>query len=298
MNNVLTINNLTKKYKGKEAINNVTFNIKKGEVIGLVGPNGAGKTTLMKIIVNIIRKYEGEVTFSNPNTKKRRIGCIIENPCFYPNLSGLDNLRYFAEFSGGYNESDVNDIIQVMKIDGFINKKVKNYSLGMKQRLGIAQALLNSPDLLILDEPTNGLDPEGVVEIRNIIKGIIKTRQISVLISSHILSEIQIICDRVLFLQNGNLIKIIDLKEEFSDDNRQYKIETQSPKELEVFFLKSDIPVLKIDEKSIIFESHRSHIEDLIFEIASNNYRFSAIYPIQENLEYRFLELLGGNTIG
>lgn len=297
MNNILTVNNLTKVYKGKAAINDVSFNIKKGEVIGLVGPNGAGKTTLMKIIVNIIQKYKGEITFSNSNTRKRRIGCIIENPCFYPNLSGLDNLRYFAEFSGGYNESEVNEIIEMMKIDGFINKKVKNYSLGMKQRLGIAQALLNSPDLLILDEPTNGLDPEGVVEIRNIIKDIVKTRQISVLISSHILSEIQIICDRVLFLKNGNLIKTIDLKQD-SSGNLQYKIETKSPKDLEIFFLNSRIPVLKTEGNSIIFETNKDCIEDLIFKIANNNLKFSAIYPLQENLESQFFELLGGNKIG
>lgn len=298
MMSVLTINNLTKKYKGKAAINNVTFNIKKGEVIGIVGPNGAGKTTLMKIIVNIIRKYKGDVIFSESNTGKRRIGCIIEYPSFYPNLSGLDNLRYFAEFSGGYNENDVNDIIHMLNIGGFINKKVKNYSLGMKQRLGIAQALLNSPDLLILDEPTNGLDPEGVVEIRNIISDIVKTRKISVLISSHILSEIEIICDRVLFLQNGNLIQTIDLKQEHSNINKQYKIETQSPKQLEDFFLKSAITVIKTEANSIVFKTDSSHIEDLIFDIVRSGCKFSAIYPLQDNLEYRFMELLGGNTIG
>lgn len=298
MNNILTINNLTKEYKGKQAIHNVSFNIKKGEVLGLVGPNGAGKTTLMKIIVNIIRKYKGEVTFSNSNTGKRRIGCIIENPCFYPNLNGFDNLRYFAEFSGGYNPSEVNEIIQMLKIDGFINKKVKNYSLGMKQRLGIAQALLNSPELLILDEPTNGLDPEGVVEIRNIIQEIVKTRQISVLISSHILSEIEIICDRVLFLQNGNLVKMIDLKQEYSNGNHQYKIETRAPKELEVFLLKSNFPILEVEKNSITFEADQEYIEDLIFNLVNNNYRFSAIYPLHKNLESRFFDILGGNTIG
>lgn len=297
MDNILTVNNLTKEYKGKHAIHDISFNIKKGEVLGLVGPNGAGKTTLMKIIVNIIRKYKGKVAFSNSHTGKRRIGCIIENPCFYPNLSGFDNLRYFAEFSGGYNQNEVNEIIQMLGIDGFINKKVKNYSLGMKQRLGIAQALLNSPELLILDEPTNGLDPEGVVEIRNIIKEIVKTRQISVLISSHILSEIEIICDRVLFLKNGKSVRMIDLKQEYTNGNHQYKIETRYPKELEVFFLKSKIPILEIEENSLTFEAEQEYIEDLIFKLVNNNCRFTAIYPLHKNLESRFFDILGGNTI-
>lgn len=298
MDNLLTIRNITKKYKGKSVINNVSFDIKKGEVIGLVGPNGAGKTTLMKILVSIIRKFKGEVNFSNSNIRKKRIGCIIENPCFYPNLSGLDNLRYFAEFSGGYDEKEVRDIIHMMNIEGFIHKKVKNYSLGMKQRLGIAQALINSPDLLILDEPTNGLDPEGVVEIRNIINKIVKKQKISVLISSHILSEIQIICDRVLFLQNGNLVKTIDLKQEHSNEKIKYKIEAKSPKELKDFFYKLDVSVLEIEGNALVFEIERSYIEDLILKIAKNNHRFSAIYPLQENLESRFFELLGGNKIG
>ena len=298
MTDILTISNLTKIYKGKEAIQNISFTIKKCEVIGLVGPNGAGKTTLMKIIVGIIRKYNGEVKFHNESSNKRRIGCIIENPCFYPNLSGLDNLRYFAEFSGGYNEKEVNDIIQMLGMDGFVHKKVKNYSLGMKQRLGIAQALLNEPELLILDEPTNGLDPEGVVEIRNIIQNIVKTRQISVLISSHILSEIEIICDRVAFVQNGHLIKIIDLKAEASNGLLHYKIETIAPKKLDQFFIKSNIRLVKVEDDGVVFEAERNVMENLIFIIVHNDCKFSAIYPFQQSLESKFFNLLGGNKIG
>ena len=292
------MNGLTKDYKGKKAIDNISFTIKKGEIIGIVGPNGAGKTTLMKIIVGIIHKYEGNLKFNQFKAHKRKVGCIIENPSFYPNLTGMDNLRYFAEFSGGFDVKEVHDIIQMLNMNGFIHKKVKNYSLGMKQRLGIAQALLNEPELLILDEPTNGLDPEGVVEIRNIIKGIVQKRQISVLISSHILSEIEIICDRVALLQNGKLVEIIDLHQQVEAAMMTYKIESSVTSKLQKLLKQMPVEIKEVAKSSITFEANRSIIEQLITQIVKQDGRFSAIYPIQQNLETKFFDLLGGNKIG
>lgn len=296
--NILEINGLTKVYKGKKAIQNISLTIKKGEIIGLVGPNGAGKTTLMKIIVGITRNYKGKVIFHQTNAKKRTVGCIIENPSFYPNLTGMDNLRYFAEFSGGYNEKEVTDIIQMLNMGGFIHKKVKNYSLGMKQRLGLAQALLNEPELLILDEPTNGLDPEGVVEIRNIIRAIVQQRQISVLISSHILSEIEIICDQVAFLQNGNLVEMLNLKAQSDSDKIPYKIETTVVSKVKQALLQLNVQVKETAASSIVFEASRNEIENVILQVIQMGGRFSAIYPVQHNLESKFFDLLGGNKIG
>ncbi|PFJ06664.1 bacitracin ABC transporter ATP-binding protein [Bacillus cereus] len=297
MEKVLEVVNVSKYYKKKKVIQNVSFKIEKGEVIGLIGPNGAGKTTLMKIIMNLINKYEGEIILQDVKHRKKRIGCIIENPGFYPNLTGLDNLRYFSEVSGGFNEQHVLSIIELLNINGFVNKKVKHYSLGMKQRLGIAQALLNKPDLLILDEPTNGLDPEGVVEMRNVIKDIVKKYSISVLISSHILSEIENICDKVLFLQNGSLINTIDLKNITDCDLLNYKIETNYPDKLKDFLKNKMIPILKEEENSVTFKINRNDIEELIIHLVNNGIRFSAVYPSQENLESQFFKLLGGNKI-
>lgn len=193
MSNILTLSNVTKSYRNNKVINNVSFSVPKGEVIGLVGPNGAGKTTLMRIIMGLITKFEGEVRFDIEKqplqqSHVKRIGGLIEYPSFYPYMSGMDNLIYFAEISGGFDRDNVSSVVHLLGIEGFVHKKVKRYSLGMKQRLGIAQALVNNPKLLILDEPTNGLDPEGVAEIREILEKVSKERGISILISSHILS--------------------------------------------------------------------------------------------------------------
>jgi ABC-2 type transport system ATP-binding protein len=297
MQYILEVQQVSKSYKKKKAIDNVSFNIKRGEVVGLVGPNGAGKTTLMKIIMNLIQNYQGTIKLEEHKKRKKQIGAIIENPSFYPNLSGMENLKYFAEVSGGYDEEHVRSIIEMMKIDGFINKKVKNYSLGMKQRLGIAQSLLNNPDFLILDEPTNGLDPEGVVEIRNIIAEIVRTKNISVLISSHILSEIENLCDRVLFLKNGSLIHALDLKNE-ENIKQIYVIETRQSHDIKKFLRNKDIVIQGTENEKLTFEMKKEEIEDLIYQLVQNNLKFSAIYPTHDNLETKFFKMLGGNRIG
>lgn len=296
--NVLEMQDVTKIFKGKATLQQINLAIKKGEVLGLVGPNGAGKTTLMKIIVGITRKYKGNVSIHTNATNKRFVGCVIENPSFYPNLSGIDNLRYFAEFSGGYNKKEVQGIIELLNMDGFIHKKVKNYSLGMKQRLGLAQALLNEPQLLILDEPTNGLDPEGVVEIRNIIKTVVEKHQISVLISSHILSEIEIICDRVAFLQNGRLLEILDLKDPTITEIGCYKMETTDTDKLKQILFQLHVSIKDTTTNAIHFEASVSDMEELIIQVVKMGGRLSAVYPVEQNLEAKFFDLVGGNKIG
>ncbi|GLI86438.1 ABC transporter ATP-binding protein [Rossellomorea marisflavi] len=294
---ILKVKNVSKSYKKKRVLKSISFDIDKGEIIGLVGPNGAGKTTLMKIIMNLIKNYEGELDFEENKKRIKQIGGIIENPSFYPNLSGRDNLKYFAEISGGYDKTHVDSIIKLMKIDGFVQKKVKNYSLGMKQRLGIAQALLNNPQFLILDEPTNGLDPEGVVEIREILEKVVKEKGISVLISSHILSEIENVCDKVLFLKNGELIQSIDLKN--IDDNliKTYIIETKNIINVQTFLESQGRLIQVIDDSKISFEVNHEHVEELIIQLVEEGIRFSAIYPSRDNLETKFFKVLGGNKI-
>lgn len=298
MQNILEVQQVSKSYRNKKVLDNVSFIIKRGEVVGLVGPNGAGKTTLMKIIMNLIQNYQGKIKLEEHKKRKKQIGAIIENPSFYPNLSGLENLKYFAEVSGGYNKPHVESIIKLMNIEGFINKKVKSYSLGMKQRLGIAQALLNNPDFLILDEPTNGLDPEGVVEIRNIIEDVVRKKNISVLISSHILAEIENVCDRVLFLKNGKMIHTLDLKNVDATGMLNYVIETKQSQDIKIFFENKDIVINDIDNGKINFEFTKEDIEELIYQLVHNELKFSAIYPSLDNLETKFFKMLGGNKIG
>lgn len=201
-------------------------------------------------------------------------------------------------FQEAYNKKEVLDIIELLNMDGFIHKKVKNYSLGMKQRLGLAQALLNDPQLLILDEPTNGLDPEGVVEIRNIIKTVVEKLQISVLISSHILSEIEIICDRVAFLQNGRLLEILDLKDSSITEICSYKMESTDTYKLKQILLQLHVSIKDTTTNAIHFESKAHDMEELIIQVVKMGGRISTVYPVEKNLEAKFFDLLGGNKIG
>lgn len=305
MSNILTLSNVTKSYRNNKVINNVSFSVPKGEVIGLVGPNGAGKTTLMRIIMGLITKFEGEVRFDIEKqplqqSHVKRIGGLIEYPSFYPYMSGMDNLIYFAEISGGFDRDNVSSVVHLLGIEGFVHKKVKRYSLGMKQRLGIAQALVNNPKLLILDEPTNGLDPEGVAEIREILEKVSKERGISILISSHILSEIEAVCDKVLFLKKGTVVDYIDLKAEKQTDREilEFIIET---KKIEIVknYLNDiqNIPFIEIDQDKLKFQYLYKDSDSLIVDLVKNNISINAIYPLRKDLEKRFFELMGGNKI-
>ncbi|EEM83097.1 Bacitracin transport ATP-binding protein BcrA [Bacillus thuringiensis serovar huazhongensis BGSC 4BD1] len=179
------------------------MNIKNGEIVGLVGPNGAGKTTLMKIISGLIVQYSGEIKFSQE--EYTQLGSLIEKPKYFPNKNGYYNLKYFSEL---YSDKDNNieEIIHSLQMENYLSKKVKDYSLGMKQRLGIALALLNNPNYLILDEPTNGMDPNGIKSILKYIKGVTKKKNIGVLLSSHILDDVADISDRVYLINKGQII--------------------------------------------------------------------------------------------
>ena len=198
---ILKTNNLSKSYKNFTAINQVNIQINKGDIYGLIGRNGAGKTTLMKIITTLTNKTNGEFELFNHKDNdltqtKRRIGCLIENPAFFSNLSAYDNLKYYAIQKG---ITDNNQIIQSLKLVGLEdtkNKKFKNFSLGMKQRLGIAFAILDNPDFIILDEPINGLDPIGISDLRDTFKRLNEEKNITILISSHILSELYLLATR------------------------------------------------------------------------------------------------------
>lgn len=184
MSEVLRVENVSKVYKKQKVLNDVNISIEKGEIVGLVGPNGAGKTTLMKIITGLIPKYKGNVFIKGDNIKfkkiykTKQIGCVIETPGFYPDLTGYENLLFFAEVSGLKDKKEIDNIIERLAIKDYVHKKAKKYSLGMKQRLGLAQAVLAYPPILMLDEPTNGLDPGIVPELRKFIKYMARKRKL------------------------------------------------------------------------------------------------------------------------
>ena len=206
MTNIIETKNLTKQFKDFKALDNVSINVEEGKVYGLLGPNGAGKSTFLKLITQIIKPSSGEIVFKNHQISQndlRQIGAIIENPAIYPNLTAYENLKVLTTLLS-IDENKINEVLKTVGLTNTGNKLAREFSLGMKQRLGIAIALINNPKLLILDEPTNGLDPVGIAELRELIKSFTNDG-ITVLISSHILSEIDQVADKVGVLVNGNL---------------------------------------------------------------------------------------------
>ncbi|GAA0737385.1 ABC transporter ATP-binding protein [Clostridium oceanicum] len=298
MSEVLKVKNISKSYKRNIVLDKVDLSLNRGEIVGLVGPNGAGKTTLMKIITSLIRKYSGEVYFEGENIKNiknlktKPIGSVIETPGFYPNLTGYENLLFFAEISGLKDKREIDEIIERLDIKSYVNKKVKKYSLGMKQRLGVAQAVLSYPKILILDEPTNGLDPAIVPKLRKFIKYIAKEKNTAVLISSHILSEIELMCDKVAFIQKGKIIKVEDLKNKERICHR-IAFKTSKVNIMKEFLKEKGLEFKIINEDTIYVKIKANKMEDLVSNVNSNNIPFSEVYKVKESLEEEYLKTMG-----
>lgn len=225
---ILKTNCLTKKYGKQVAINNVSLNVGKGRIYGLLGRNGAGKTTIMKMILGLTSVSSGEITIFNrslnySNQKKiyPRIGSIIETPGFYQNLTGTENLKVFAKLRGTINKNAIETALSVVGLPYNDKKNFSSYSLGMKQRLGIANAILNDPELLILDEPTNGLDPIGIAEIRAYLKTLCHEQGKTIIISSHILSEMALLADDIGIIHEGVLLEECTIQE-LKQRSKQY----------------------------------------------------------------------------
>lgn len=224
---VIETRGLTKVYGEQTAVNSVNLHVRAGRIYGLLGRNGAGKTTIMKMILGLTPITSGEVDVFGQNIKGRekqiypRIGAIIENPGFYPNLTGTENLKIFAEMRGIYHHNAVKSALEVVGLPYRDKKLFSKYSLGMKQRLGIANAILHDPELLILDEPTNGLDPIGIAEVRNFIKELSVEQGKTILISSHILSEVALLADDIGIIDHGILLEESSM-EELEKKNRKY----------------------------------------------------------------------------
>ncbi len=227
MENILQTYNLTRKYGTTSVVDNINMNIKKGEIYGFLGRNGAGKTTTLRMIMGLISPTKGGYELFGKKMGDRevfgRIGAIIETPGFYPNLTARENLDIHRRLMGIPNKEYVDEVLETVGLTNYDikKKKVKKYSLGMKQRLGVARALLHKPELLILDEPTNGLDPVGIKEMRETLLDLNKKKEITILVSSHILGEIQQLATKIGIIHNGKLLEEIDYKS-FEKKNRHY----------------------------------------------------------------------------
>lgn len=210
---IINTKNLTMKFKDFYAVKDVSIDVKSNQIYGLVGKNGAGKTTLMKCLLGLLPGSSGEIKmFEDDNLAegRRKTGALIEEPGFFKNLTGYQNLMYFSKAFGINDSAEVLRLLQLLKLSEAKDKKYKNYSLGMKQRLGIALALIGDPDLLVLDEPINGIDPEGIVEMRNLFKSLVYDQGKTIIISSHILSEVENLCDNIAIIEKGQVIDIIE----------------------------------------------------------------------------------------
>lgn len=234
MESILTTSNITKIYKNVYAVNNININIHQGDIYGLVGRNGAGKTTLMKMIAGLAKPTSGNYKIFGhfPEENKdllKRVGCLIEAPGVYPNMTAKENLKQKCILLGVNKKDYINGLLETVGLGNVGNKRVNQFSLGMRQRLGIALALIGEPDLLILDEPINGLDPQGIVQMRDMIINLNKERNITFLISSHILEELSKICTRFGFVNNGVLVEEDTVEELFDKCSDHVVIKTNTP---------------------------------------------------------------------
>ncbi|MGN0518795.1 MAG: ABC transporter ATP-binding protein [Acutalibacteraceae bacterium] len=219
METALEIKGLCKTFGHTPIIKNISFDVYKGEVFGFLGPNGAGKTTTIKLVMGFLSPDKGDIIINEINVKKNyelamaNLGGIVENPEMYKDLSGRTNLKMYARLHKGVTDERINEVIRLVGMSERIDEKVKKYSLGMKQRVGLAQALLHKPSVLILDEPTNGLDPSGIKELRDILCHLAHNENVAVIVSSHLLSEMELMCDRVGIISNGVMLGVKPIKD-------------------------------------------------------------------------------------
>lgn len=296
---ILQTNNLTKTIGGKDLVKNVNLHIKKGEIYGFLGPNGAGKTTVMKMITNLWKPTDGSIEiFGKTLTPQsyevlKRMGSIIEFPTFYNHMTGYENLKLHCEYMGYYKHGSIENALDMLDLTDAAQKPVKNYSLGMKERLGIARAILCKPELLILDEPTNGLDPAGMKQIRDLLKTLCEEYGITIMVSSHILSEIESIADTIGVINHGMMIKEIGMKEIEEMSLAYIELTVANPKKAAyVLSDKLGISNFKIIENNTIriYDQHIS-AQELSKVMALNDVEVMALGKQSETLEDYFLKM-------
>lgn len=298
-NTVLETINLTKKYKKFIALDNASITIKKSDIYGLIGRNGAGKTTLMKVITTLTNKTSGEFKLfdssdSELTESKRRIGCLIENPAFFPNMSAYKNLKYYAIQKGIIDEKQIDEALELVNLNEVKNKKFKTFSLGMKQRLGIALAILDNPDFIILDEPINGLDPIGISDLRETFKKLNEERDITILISSHILSELYAVATKFCIIEKGKVIKELTKEELDLECSKCIVIKTDNVKKAATV-LEKELKTTNykvIDDKEIRLYDYLKQSNSVNKSLIKNDVNVMSIAETGISLEDYFKEVI------
>lgn len=290
---ILAVNNIHKKIGKKTILEDISLEIYPGEIVGLLGPNGSGKTTLIKIIVGLMSKNDGAVFINGISLDEdfeealRFVGAIIENPEFYPNMTGYENLQQFAEMAGGLSNERIDEAVERVGLSHAIDEKVKAYSLGMRQRLGIAQGILHTPGLLILDEPTNGLDPEGMRDFRNQVKELAEREQVAILIASHLLSEVEELCDRVIVIQNGSIKSAVSLNDNAKID---WPVHMElKPQENALLWLRNHNFDVEEAGSVISVKVKKEQIPDLCRRLLNEGFDIYSVFPVKPSLEESFI---------
>lgn len=301
---VLSVKGLCKKYGKRIAVNNLSFDIHEGEIFGFLGPNGAGKSTAIKMITGLAKMDSGEVLICGKSIKKQfeqaisLVGGIIENPEMYNNLSGRSNLELFASLSNVSSPKKIEEVGKIVGLTSRLKDKVGTYSLGMKQRLGIAQALLHDPKLLILDEPTNGLDPEGVVELRNFLRKLASDKKIAILVSSHNLAEMELMCDTVGIINLGTLDRIEQMTKVDKSAGEQVAIQVNFPNYAGKLILqKYGKRKLSIIKNTLVIDLPHDKIPEVTALLVANGISIYSIVERKQNLESIFLETINKRAL-
>ena len=295
--------NVTKTFGKKTAVDNVSFDLFPGEVFGFLGPNGAGKTTIIKMIMGFFRPNEGTIIINGFNRRTHyeaamsSIGGIVENPEMYNTLSARLNLQMYARLHDGVTKERIDEVLELVGLSDRADEPIKKYSLGMKQRIGLAQALLHKPKVLILDEPTNGLDPAGIHLLRDILTHCAHEEGVAVMVSSHLLSEIQLMCDRIGIINHGKLLQICSI-DDFVNQAQSasvYRIKTSNPaKAKEILSAKYNNKITNIIDDTLDIEIEEEQINECVRTLVASGSDILGVQKLESSLEEAFLEITGG----
>lgn len=297
---VVRLQGVSKIISSRSLVSDLTLDISPGQVFGFLGPNGAGKTTTIRMMVGLMSISQGDIIISGHSVKNEfeqaiaQVGAIVENPEMYKFLTGYQNLVHFARMSPGITKERIAETIERVGLTARIHDKVKTYSLGMRQRLGVAQAILHKPKLLVLDEPTNGLDPQGIRELRDYLRQLCQEEGITVFVSSHLLSEMELMCDTVAIIQNGKLIDVRNLRAEAGVDvltEVAFEV-NDAPRAAEL------ISEATVQGNAIVIRLSREQIPDLNARLVREGFQVYGIRNVTHTLEDQFLQVTGGGSIG
>lgn len=301
---VVQLHQVTKKIGAKTIVDGLTFEVRPGEVFGFLGPNGAGKTTTIRMMVGLISISGGEIRIQGHSVRgqfeqaMKHVGAIVENPEFYGFMTGYQNLIHFARMMPNVDKERIDEVVQLVRLENRIHDKVKTYSLGMRQRLGVAQAILHRPSVLVLDEPTNGLDPEGIRELRDYLRTLAREEGLAIIVSSHLLSEMELMCDRVAIIQNGRLLDVRSFKNA-PDENDTLEVRFEVDRVGDALKLLKDGMEAREEgsELAVRLLNRREAIAALNAQLVEAGIAVYGIRTMTKTLEDQFLEVTRGNRI-